>query len=377
MTEFWFNSINNLVSPANFNFKEGNKQVKMLNIVAMISIIGGLSAVFITKQPKYFGITVIVLFLTILFNSTVPDNKFGNIAKGNNNNSNNQIDDDLITSFDTGVKLTKSITPGNNQILLSANNNFKKGDIVGFNDLVSGNFETNVVSDVTITPNAEPLMILLRPLTKSYSQLTTKVLKVSDSMPNIVPGPDGYHSIALSELGSKVPRKTFDLPNFDRNDYNLELSTLVPGVPNSYQYQGQPDGPLKCKMSTPQNPMGNLTFDDYDTAPKDYGTCNIGENGNNQLMTQNQEAGVVQRVDDLLFHKGNSQWHFGPNAADVNPNDQTAFAHFLYRNPSNLVNPKYASVFVNDPEKFKLVSKLAQATGTENGGGGGGGGRGI
>jgi len=34
-----------------------------------------------------------------------------------------------------------------------------------------------------------------------------------------------------------------------------------------------------------------------------------------------------------------------------------------------LVNPKYASVFVNDPKKFKLVSKLAKATGTENGGG--------
>jgi hypothetical protein len=34
-----------------------------------------------------------------------------------------------------------------------------------------------------------------------------------------------------------------------------------------------------------------------------------------------------------------------------------------------LVNPKYASVFVNDPKKFKLVSKLAKAQGNENGGG--------
>ena len=89
-------------------------------------------------------------------------------------------------------------------------------------------------------------------------------------------------------------------------------------------------------------------------------------------MTTNQEATVSQRVDDLLFHKGNSQWHYSPMPIDTIPNDQEGFAHWCYRSPTNLVNPKYASIFVNDPDKFKLVSKLARATGTENGGGGGG-----
>ena len=53
--------------------------------------------------------------------------------------------------------------------------------------------------------------------------------------------------------------------------------------------------------------------------------------------------------------------------SDTLPNDQEAFAHWCYRNPTNLVNAKYASIFVNEPEKLKLVLKLARPTGTENG----------
>jgi len=93
----------------------------------------------------------------------------------------------------------------------------------------------------------------------------------------------------------------------------------------------------------------------------------MGENNNNIRMTENQEATVSQRVDDLLFHKGNAQSRFSPVSVDTMPNDQEGFAHFCYRNPTNLVNPKYASIFVNEPEKFKLVTKLARATGSENG----------
>ena len=166
----------------------------------------------------------------------------------------------------------------------------------------------------------------------------------------------------------------FKLPNANRNDWNLELSTMGPnGVPNNYQYQGQPYGNLKCRSSDVNNPMGSIAITDYDEPPTMYGTCNVAEttNGvlNDTLMTTNQEATVSQRVNDLLFHKGNSQMSFTPMPVDTLPDDQEAFANFCYRMPANLVNPKYASVFVNDPEKFKLVSKLAKASGTENGGG--------
>jgi hypothetical protein len=125
--------------------------------------------------------------------------------------------------------------------------------------------------------------------------------------------------------------------------------------------------------------MGTINVTEYDAPPTMYGTCNVAEmkNGkyNDQIMTENQEATVSQRVDDLLFHRGNSQVMFSPVPIDTNPDNSIAFANFCYNSPTNLVNAKYASIFVNDPEKYKLVSKLAKATGTENGGGGGGGGR--
>jgi hypothetical protein len=124
--------------------------------------------------------------------------------------------------------------------------------------------------------------------------------------------------------------------------------------------------------------MGSIQVPEYDKAPTLFGTCNSQElnsssgKTNDYTMTDNQEATVSQRVDDLLFHKGNSQWNYSPMPVDTIPNDQEGFAHFLYRNPTNLVNPKYGSVFVNEPEKLKLVMKLARAQGNEGGGAGGG-----
>jgi hypothetical protein len=170
----------------------------------------------------------------------------------------------------------------------------------------------------------------------------------------------------------------YELPNTNRYDWNLELATMGPnGMENSYQYQGQPYGNLKCRESSLQNPMGVVNLEEYDAPPTMFGTCNeaeLGPNGieNNINMTRNQEATVSQRVDDLLFHKGNSQMQYSPMPVDTIPNDQEGFAHFCYRSPTNLVNPKYASIFVNEPEKYKLVSRLARAQGNENGGAGGG-----
>jgi hypothetical protein len=207
---------------------------------------------------------------------------------------------------------------------------------------------------------------------------------VSDSAPNIIPPPSGNDSIRGSgnnvdtDLHSLATQNypKFMLPNVDRNDWNLELSTMIPGAPNMYQYQGQPNGKLSCRLPTVQNPMGTINPTEYDAPPTMFGTCNEGEiapNGIliNTMMTEDQEATVSQRVDDLLFHKGNSQMQFSPMPSDTLPNDQEGFANWCYRSPTNLVNPKYGSIFVNDPEKFKLVTRLARATGTEGGGAGG------
>ena len=92
----------------------------------------------------------------------------------------------------------------------------------------------------------------------------------------------------------------------------------------------------------------------------------------NSSIKNNYNYNLSQRVNDLLYDKGNSQGRFTPMAIDTNPNQRDQFSFFCYQNPSNLINPKYASIFVNDPAKFKLISSLSNATGTENGGGGGG-----
>jgi len=389
MVQFWLDYLPDLLNLQNFTFLNNGPKTenytKVLNLVSIMALIVGLSLTFVKKDSVYFAITVVVLSLCILVNS----NKASKFTSVNVPTSN------LSNAYDTGVYLVKAVThePGklNNLLYVSDVLNFNKGDIIALS--INGNIvETNIVTDIqyTLEPSptgtGTPVIVLLNNIKGDYSKYTTRVLKVSDTSPNIIPPPDGNFSInsvnypqGMSDQQTLAVQNypPFNLPNGNRYDWNLELATSgVNGVPSTYEYQGQPYGDLKCRESTLNNPMGVIEVPDYDTAPTMYGTCNEAElnsNGktNNYTMTDNQEATVSQRVNDLLFHKGNSQWHYSPVPIDTLPNDQEAFAHFLYRNPSNLINPKYGSIFVNEPEKLKLVSRLAKASGTENGGGGG------
>ena len=369
MIQFWLTNIKDLINPANLSFDDNNNYVKILNLIALSSILIGSSLVVIKKKSIYFGFIVIILSLTILINSNISSSGFSGNVNVN------------VNAFDTGVYLVKATGDNPNIVYVNNSLNFNKGDIIAFS--VNGKIlETNIISDIQYNSESIPILVLLNGLRNSYSKYSTRILKVSDSMPNIIPPPDANESIqgaGRSELTESMAMaaKNFpknSLPNPDRYDWNLELSSMggmEPGQPPSYVYQGQPYGNLKCRRSTSDNPMGTINLTEYDQAPTIFGTCNVGEDNNNNLMTTNQEGTVSQRVSDLLFHKGNSQSQFSPVPVDTMPNQQEEFAHFCYRSPTNLVNPKYASIFVNDPDKFKLVSKLARATGTENGGGGG------
>jgi hypothetical protein len=390
--KFWLYNFADLVNLQNFTFfSDSGKQkwVKILNLIAISFIIIGIVLTVVNKNKSFLGICMLLVTSTIFLNSAFVKNmssfksKFSKAEPINTNYSN---------SYDTGVYLVKAVTQNdpsalNNSIYVNNAMNFNKGDIIALSS--NGTImESNVVSDIQYTVDSnKPVILLLNPLKKEYSKYTTKILKVSDSTPNIIAPPDPNISIQAAQnltgtIGGSDPDTmavanypSFKLPNADRYDWDLELSTyggMEPGQPPNYQYQGQPYGNLKCRSSDLDNPMGTINVTEYDSAPTMYGTCNVGEDNNDYKMTSNQEATVSQRVDDLLFHKGNSQSRYSPMPVDTLPNDQEAFAHFCYRNPTNLVNPKYASIFVNDPEKFKLVSKLARATGTENGGGGGG-----
>jgi hypothetical protein len=370
ISEFWLDKLTELINIDNFNFLNDNieqKKVKLLNLIASFSIIFGLIYYKKTKNKSYVGLMVLALSLSVLLRP----------RKSN-------FSEVLSNSYDTGVYLVRAVNGNNSSGLnntLYINNalNFNPGDIIA---LSNGNniLESNIVSNIQYTTDDNtPVLVLLNPLKNNYSKYTTRILKVSDTSPNIMPPTDANISIQQSQ-GPKMTDPysmavenypPFRLPNMDRNDWNLENSTIVQGSSNYYQYQGQPYGDLKCRSSTVSNPMGTINVMEYDNPPTMYGTCNVGEDNNDYKMTLNQEATVSQDVNGLLFHKNNSQTQFSPVPVDTLPNDQEAFAHWCYRNPTNLVNVKYGSIFVNEPEKFKLVTKLSKASGTEGRGPGG------
>ena len=390
-TLFWLNDIRQLINPNNLSFlnKSGKERnIMLLNLIAGLAIIVGIGCLVKTKKKIFISLIILVLSITIFIKVFFISESFKNtnVSRFGETTTPNQerpINSNLSNSYDTGVMLVRDVTGDNpsglnNALYVNQALNFNKGDIIALS--TNGTIlETCIVNDVQYTNDGTntPVIILLNPLKNSYSKLVTKILKVSDSSPSIVVPPDPNNSIEQSRGGSGDPVKMavanfppYTLPNLDRNDWNLELATYGPSDP-TYEYQGQPFGPLKCRDSSLNNPMGTINVTEYDAPPTMYGTCNVQENNNDYKMTANQEATVSQRVDDLLFHKGNAQAQFSPVAIDTLPNDQEAFAHFCYRSPTNLVNPKYASIFVNEPDKFMMVSKLARATGTENGGGGG------
>ena len=388
MVQFWLDNIIDLVNPSNLDFINNSPKpenyIKVLNCIALVSIIVGISLCLYKKNTIYFAVLVVILSLTILIRSNINLSSFGATSP-------DPLNSNLTNAFDTGVFLVKAVKYDpknlNNAIYTNTALNFNKGDIIAFSD--NGNIkETNIINDIQYTTEPGPLgaavliVLLLNDIKGDYSKYTTKILKVSDTSPNIIPPPDGNVSIQSAGTypnGMSDPQSiaVLNYPKTDLNgnryDWNLELSTMGPnGMENSYQYQGQPYGNLKCRDSNVHNPMGVLEVPEYDKPPTMFGTCNEAEYGangiqNNYIMTTNQEATVPQRVNDLLFHKGNSQAQFSPVPADTMPNDQEGFAHWLYRSPTNLVNVKYGSVFVNEPEKLKLIGRLAKATGTEGG----------
>jgi len=380
MPQFWLDNFLDLFSIDNFKL---NDTTNLYNVLSLIVIIIGIAMVFKTKKPMYFGISVIILSVIIVIQKSTS--RFTQVSSELNGPVSNQ--------FYLNTKLLRNAAVGATRVYVDNSFNIKQGDMLLLDNGI--NSETVLVVNVSISQEDNyPVILLYTPLKNNYSINNTKLFKVSNVQSDTIPPPDGNMSISNSNNSyvsspeqmalNRAPRVSA-LNNGNRSDVNLELASYKGPGETSYQFQGPPDGPLKCRKSTINNPMGTVNVTEYDAAPTMYGTCNVGDTtvlpdgrtvSNDYLMTDNMESTVSMRVDDLLFHKGNSQSRFSPMVVDTIPDNQEAFAHFCYRSPTNLVNPKYASIFVNDPEKFKLVSQLARATGTEGGGPGGGGGRG-
>ena len=377
MSKFWLDNYMDLFSTENFKF---NTNAKVYNVISLVIIIIGLLAVFKTKKVKYFGAVIILLSLIILLR--IKDVKF--IKEG--------FDEPVANKFYLSAKLTKDALKGTNSLSVNNSFNINKGDIILLDD--SKVSESIVVSDTYISqPDQVTVIVLTNKLKNTFLINQTQLFKISDSIGNVIPPQDGSKSSSDSnnsyvsspeQMAINHAPPAYAPNNGNRIDVNLELGTYRGPNDSTYQYQGPPNGPLECRKSTVNNPMGTVNITEYGATPTMYGTCNVGDSTvlpdgkvvtNDYLMDSNFESTVSMRVNDLLFHKGNAQSRFSPMYVDTIPDNQEAFAHFCYRSPTNLVNPKYASIFVNDPEKFKMVTALAKATGTENGGGGGGGGR--
>ena len=141
MVQFWLDNILDLFSPDNLNFfnKSDDNYIKVLNLIALISIITGICISIVKKDPKYFGISVIVLSVTILFNNTLS--KFSQVENI----------DVLTNAFDTQIKLRRPVVNKNgiynNKLYVSHSLNLNKGDVIAI-ESTGMPTETHIISDI-------------------------------------------------------------------------------------------------------------------------------------------------------------------------------------------------------------------------------------
>ena len=62
MTEFWLNNFMELFDTDNFNMSgsKTDNYIKVLNVVALLTIVIGTVTIILTKQPFYFTIVVLI-----------------------------------------------------------------------------------------------------------------------------------------------------------------------------------------------------------------------------------------------------------------------------------------------------------------------------
>ena len=360
MVQFWLDSPIELFNLDNFRFSD---TTSVLNVISLFVIIITLVLTLKKKKAYYFGIGIIILSIIIIINYNMTKSGFQATDDYNqmkqmnqvNSNGNGIIQQNKATVFSSSIFLTEDSDINDNVLYVTNTDNIYPGDIIEISD--SNNNQVNIVSNVY-----DSLTLVLRNDLKYSFLKGTKVSILKSIAPQIVTQADPLLSIEKSrQFVPPVITESDTTPNtLEKTDYNLGYDKHI--------LQGPPHGNLYCRAPSINNPMGVLNINDYGESPTMYGTCNINNNNVENTMQDIYESGVSQRVSDLVFHRGNSQNRFTPMAVDTLPNAQEEFAYFCYQNPSNIINPKYASIFVNEPDKFKYVASLAKATGTENGG---------
>lgn len=94
--------------------------------------------------------------------------------------------------------------------------------------------------------------------------------------------------------------------------------------------------PVKCTRPTRDNPFMNVLATEYGTRPKRGAACDIqDERVKGRVESLFEEAGPtgLVRDSDDIFHRRASSRQFVTNPATTIPNDQGAFANWLYGKP--------------------------------------------
>jgi len=421
MVNFWLDDFSSIIDFDNFKYQndECDNNVKILNLISLLVVILCLSITIKTKKSFYFGLCIIILSIIIIYyynnikdnmnkskstfiSSSGPSGPSGPSApfgpsgpsstsapfgpSGQSGPSGNYIKttDEIVKEevskvplYKNGIELLENVVDSNKngeftKLLVNSTVNIYSGDIIKIQDKFTETInEINIVSNAYIS-GSDNIILLRNQLRYNYIKKQTIINVIKSTKAQILSQPNPELSIQNSNnTGSDIDSilKSKEPTDFNRKDYNYSPYN------SKYQLQGPPYGDLRCRESSLNNPMGVININEFNEKPTMFGTCN--SNLDRDKMTSNYESGISKRINDILYHHSNSQNMFSPMAVDTIPNQQDAFAYFCYQSPTNLINPKYLSVFTHEPEKFKMLAQLANATGTENGGGGGGWGSGT
>ena len=97
-----------------------------------------------------------------------------------------------------------------------------------------------------------------------------------------------------------------------------------------------------CQRPTSDNPFGNVLLSDYEDNPGKLQACNASDPFIRDEINEKWSQGLFRNSTDLYNRENHArQFYSTPNTTI--PNDQTSFAHWLYRTPGETCKEKYTN----------------------------------
>lgn len=87
-----------------------------------------------------------------------------------------------------------------------------------------------------------------------------------------------------------------------------------------------------CVLPTPNNPFMNVAYTDYEDYPDRPKACDVNKECVKQMLADAFDKHAIRDVDDI-FNRRASDRAFHTTPVTTIPNDQDAFAKWLYHNP--------------------------------------------